>query len=83
MPAVVITYPQGYQSTSNWEHSKDLFCPSCGKQDVWVEEGSGDYYVGNEHICASCAVQFTIPTLSDIQEGETFHQALTQIREPK
>lgn len=32
----------------------DLFCPICGKQDLWIHENGGDYYVGEAYYCTSC-----------------------------
>jgi hypothetical protein len=32
----------------------DLFCPNCGKQEVWEEKGLGDYYLGVNYLCLSC-----------------------------
>ena len=32
----------------------DLFCPNCGKQEVWEELGSGDYYQGVTYLCIAC-----------------------------
>ncbi len=41
----------------------DYFCPACGKQTVWEEQGSGDYYEGVDYVCTSCNHSFTIPSL--------------------
>jgi len=38
----------------------DLFCPSCGKKDVWEEQSEGDYYCGPDFICVACGAKFTI-----------------------
>lgn len=36
------------------------FCPSCGLKDtVWVEDRSGDYYVGPSYLCIECEAEFT------------------------
>ena len=32
----------------------DLFCPKCGQDKVFVEDGDGDYYVGPNHFCFDC-----------------------------
>lgn len=33
----------------------DLFCPYCGKQDMWQEHGdTGDFYLGVSTNCESC-----------------------------
>jgi len=31
-----------------------MYCPHCGQQDVWKDDGAGDYYVGPTHYCRSC-----------------------------
>lgn len=38
----------------------DLFCPNCGLKEVWQEQSPGDYYVGEDFICAACKHDFTI-----------------------
>jgi len=40
----------------------ELFCPNCGKQEVYIEAGEGDYYQGPGHYCKSCNAEFTIAT---------------------
>jgi hypothetical protein len=32
----------------------NLFCPICGRQEVWTEKSEGDFYVGSESICVAC-----------------------------
>lgn len=44
-------YYQDFKKTS-------LFCPNCGKQEIWVETGDGDLYVGPQHLCCSCNYSF-------------------------
>lgn len=41
------TYKQSVSPTT-------LYCPACGKQDVWKDDGAGDYYVGPTFYCRSC-----------------------------
>ncbi len=38
----------------------DFFCPNCGLKEVWQEQSSGDYYVGEDLICTACKHYFTI-----------------------
>lgn len=33
----------------------DYYCPSCGKQEVWVEQSGGDYYAGADYVCVACS----------------------------
>jgi transposase-like protein len=42
--------------------STDYYCPNCGKQNVFVEEGEGDYYTGPTHYCNTCDYSFSIPS---------------------
>lgn len=46
--------------TTNWI-KEDYYCPNCGKQEVWMEENSGDYYVGETYLCINCAFKFALP----------------------
>lgn len=46
-----------------------VFCPHCGKQDVWEEQGDGDYYCGPDYICASCGDCFTMQDSGISEEG--------------
>lgn len=32
----------------------ELYCPSCGVQNVWWDEYASDYYVGEPHMCLGC-----------------------------
>ena len=36
----------------------DIFCPNCGKQNIWVAVGEGDYYEGPTHYCLDCRYHF-------------------------
>lgn len=50
------TGPKGTLShsyTETWSETKQ-FCPECGAQKVWVEDGIGDYYHGNLCMCLAC-----------------------------
>ena len=42
------SYERDYKKT-------ELYCPNCGKQEVWEESGGGDYDKGTEHICIACS----------------------------
>lgn len=43
-----------------WE-KLSLYCPNCGKQEVWHDTGPGDYYTGERYMCKSCAAVFFLP----------------------
>lgn len=38
----------------------ELFCPNCGKQEVWKNQSEGDYYDGPDFICSACGNDFTM-----------------------
>ena len=44
-----------------WEKT-ELYCPNCGKPEVWHETGGGDYYVGETFICTACRHRFYLPS---------------------
>jgi hypothetical protein len=69
-----------HKYSETWTTHGDLFCPNCGKKEVWVEEGGGDYYVGNQYICTACAHEFHMPGLSTIHANdETNRQRLANL----
>ena len=77
-----VRYSLGHSSPEAWEKI-DLFCPHCGKQDIWQEQSSGDYYVGENYLCEACAHSFTIqgPSENKHEYGETcWKQRLAAIR---
>jgi len=63
-----------HKYSETWTTDGSLFCPHCGKKEVWVEQGGGDYYVGVQHICTACNWTFHMPNLSDIQPNEESNQ---------
>jgi len=50
---VLNEYPNSHHYWRSYEKS-DLYCPFCGKKELWREQGSGDYYVGNASVCTEC-----------------------------
>ena len=52
-----------YNEGSIVEKAKDLYCPGCGAQEVYVQIGEGDYYTGPPHYCKSCKCEFSLPFL--------------------
>jgi predicted RNA-binding Zn-ribbon protein involved in translation (DUF1610 family) len=50
---VLQEYPNSHHYVREYQLS-GLFCPTCGKQEVWAEQGGGDYYLGVDYVCASC-----------------------------
>lgn len=47
----------------------ELYCPNCGKRDVWVEDGDGDYYAGPDYGCKACNHCFNMPYGPSIDES--------------
>ncbi len=74
---ITIIYPQGHTNTSEWLKSA-WYCIHCGKQEVWIEQGEGDYYEGPQHICSACGSFFAVPNFRDAIDTEL--QVLEQIR---
>lgn len=43
-----------------------IYCPNCGKQKVWMSEGPGDFYTGQEGYCLACKMSHSCA-------GEFYH----------
>jgi len=56
---IIVKYPAGHTIEREWLRSPS-YCPSCGKMEVWAEQGEGDYEYGPDCICVACGVLFTI-----------------------
>lgn len=56
---VLNEYPNSHHYWEDFEKT-DLFCPACGKQEVWEEQGAGDYYLGPDFICTACGSDWTM-----------------------
>lgn len=70
-----------HKYSETWATDCTLFCPHCGRKEVWVEQGGGDYYVGVQHICAVCGWEFHMPGLSEIHaNAESDQQRLANLR---
>ncbi len=76
---VKIRFKAGHSYTFTYKKDKDLFCPQCGQKEVWVEQGEGDYYFGESHLCISCKHDFTLQGPYEIKEP--YDQILTAIKE--
>lgn len=55
-----VKYTLGHSYPETWCPSP-LYCPLCGKQEVFVNGGGGDYYVGEQHLCRGCGATFYLP----------------------
>lgn len=56
-----------------------LFCPKCGRQGVWHDTSSGDFYVGEQYICSGCEYSFHMPCNRDCSDHND-QQRLVAIR---
>lgn len=61
---LTIHYEAGHSYDETWA-ATHFYCPVCGKQPVWAEQGPGDFYVGSDYLCLACGATFTLPTYSD------------------
>lgn len=59
----------------------DFYCPECGKREVWMNDGSGDYYVGEDYICMACESIFYLPSIrkADAHEKKKIEQIKTGV----
>lgn len=54
-----------------------LYCPNCGKQEVWEEQGGGDYYLGVDYICTSCGSKSHLDSVH-IPNNESNHVGILE-----
>lgn len=67
-------YEPSHKYSETWQLT-ELYCPHCGKQEVWQRDGSGDYYVGTSYACVACRHFFHLPSLDEAKDrGEGNHQ---------
>jgi predicted RNA-binding Zn-ribbon protein involved in translation (DUF1610 family) len=59
---LTIKYELGHSYTFWYEKTK-LYCPNCGKQEVWMQDDGGYVYVGEEYFCLNCYANFCLPIL--------------------
>lgn len=67
---VLNEYPGSHHYYQNYEKT-DCFCPNCGSQEVWQEQGAGDYYLGEQWLCTACSSKWTMQgpyTVKDIND---------------
>lgn len=67
---VIREYKNHHYKTS-FKKEDTIFCPNCGAKGVWVEEGPGDYYVGEEYRCVKCFYSFTFQGSGVIEDDIT------------
>lgn len=81
---VQVNYYTGSRFTHSygekWEKI-DLYCPKCGKKEVWHDTGPGDIDVDEQHLCTSCSHSFYLPGgVSDTCGHDADEQRLSALR---
>ena len=72
--------PYGHSNEETWKRI-DIFCPACGKKEVWREEDWGDYYVGEEYLCTACGASFHLAGgLNNVTELDASKKRLEVIK---
>lgn len=61
-----------------WEKS-DWYCPRCGEQKVWEDQGDVDHYYGSQYACTGCGGHFYLPDGVDV-DNEFIKERLKQLR---
>ena len=76
---VSVKYNAGHTIESEWLNT-NIYCPNCGKKEVWRENDGGDYYLGESYLCISCEHGFNEPNISYCID-ELDKQRLEQLKE--
>lgn len=50
---VILEFKNSHHYEREYEKT-EYYCPLCGKQDIWEEQGPGDYYQGPDYLCVNC-----------------------------
>lgn len=61
----------------------NYYCPLCGKQEVWEDQGEGDFYEGVDYACTNCYASFTLPSLGTNENDFEGEQLIKQLRSNK
>jgi hypothetical protein len=69
---ITVKYPAGHTIESEWLKT-GWFCLTCGKQEVWCEQGEGDYEYGPSLICTACDTEFTMQGPYSINSKKLMH----------
>lgn len=59
----------GHHYEEEWTKT-EMFCPNCGKQEVWSGDGA-DYYVGTQYLCTNCIHSSYLDGTSKVIEENT------------
>jgi hypothetical protein len=65
---ITVDYKGGHSYTETWACDGEMHCPHCGEQEVWIEQGGGDYYVGVQHVCLACRWVFYLPSYEEVRD---------------
>ena len=68
-----------HKYTESWSFA-EYFCPCCSRYSVYVDNGPGDYYVGEGYVCIDCGASFYMPGGADVFENEQDAQRVQNIR---
>lgn len=81
MVKVILEFKNSHHYVHNIEKT-DLYCPLCGKREIWVELGQGDYYQGSSYYCTSCISHHNLDS-SHTEDQEAYINMIKQIKESK
>lgn len=56
-----------------------MYCPNCGKQEIWEEQGSGDYYAGVDYVCTACGSKSYLDSVH-VPNDSSHAEILEQLR---
>lgn len=76
---ITVNYKAGHSYAESWETDGELYCPHCGEQEVWIRRDGGDYYVGEQHLCAACKWTFYMPDLRESSYDEYDEQRVAKL----
>lgn len=74
-----VNYQAGHSYAESWSKT-NAYCPDCGKQSAWHDQGGGDYYVDEEFICTACGFSFHLPCSHLIDNDHAGLQRLAALR---
>jgi len=76
---VILEFKNSHHYEKEYKKS-DLYCPFCGKQEVWEDQGCGDYYHGVDYNCSSCNSSHSLDN-SSRNETEAYSSISRQLRD--
>jgi hypothetical protein len=79
---ILVTKDYGtHKYESYFQKVPDVYCPACGQQGIYEEEGEGDYYMGSVSVCILCNSSHYLSNCG-VKNGATVieRQAIEQIK---